>query len=308
MSETGLKRLPETDPKAQDDSERVALKGYKFERNDTPTNKGGVGVYVSDQLDYDIKDDLRLNIDNCEDLWVEIFGDRKTKNSNKSLIIGVIYRHPNTPFKSFTHYLCRNIALLNKRNKKFIIVGDANLDLLKYNLVRNISDYVNKLKCAGCNIHCNLPTRIKGSSKSCIDHVYSNFDQHNVETSIILSSISDHYSTLTKIVGVHCNRKKVKNVYKRKFRLTDQEKDDLTLDLDKLNNNAVKTLVNCPNVMAARFNRAMIFHGGRVTNGVLTICKSAPTSNHFQIFNKNLQGPITNRFSDFDQICTFPAD
>ena len=52
-------------------------------------------------------------------------------------------------------------------------------------------------------------------------------------------------------MGVHCNRKKVKNVYKRKFRLTDQEKDDLTLDLDKLlNNNAVKTLVNCPNVMA----------------------------------------------------------
>ena len=143
----------------------------------------------------------------------------KQKNSKKSLIIGVIYRHPNTPFKSFTHYLCRNIALLNKRNKKFIIVGDANLDLLKYNLVRNISDYVNKLKCAGCNIHCNLPTRIKGSSKSCIDHVYSNFDQHNVETSIILSSISDHYSTLTKIVGVHCNRKKVKNVHKRKTHL-----------------------------------------------------------------------------------------
>ena len=246
VSETGLNDHIE--------SEQVALNGYNFERNDSPTNKGGVGVYVSDQLDYDVNNDLRMNIENCEDLWFEISGGSSTKHkeyTNTSLTIGVIYRHPNTPFRSFTHHLCRNIQLLNRKNKKFIIVGDINLNILKYNLVKNISDYVNKLKSSGCNIHCNLPTRIKGSTKSCIDHVYSNFDQHNVETSIILSRISDHYSTLTKIVGVNCRSKKVKNVYKRKFRLTDQEKADLVSDLDNLlNNNVVKTLASCPNVMA----------------------------------------------------------
>ena len=114
VSETGLK-----DPKVAGfgeyiESEHVALNGYNFERTDTPTNKGGVGVYVTDQLDYDIKDDLRLNVDNCEDLWLEIFADRKKKDKNP-LILGVIYRHPNTPLKAFRHYLSRNIELLNKK-------------------------------------------------------------------------------------------------------------------------------------------------------------------------------------------------
>ena len=259
LSETGLvepasKNRFEIGLKEHVDSEHVAISGYKFERNDTKTNKGGVGVYIRDHLDYDIKDDLRLKVDNCEDLWLEIFDDRATKDKKQttnSFILGVIYRHPNTPFKSFTHHLCRNIELLNKKNKKFIIVGDANLNLLKYNLVKNITDYVNKLKSSGCNIHCNLPTRIYKNSASCIDHVYSNFDQHNVETSVISSSISDHFSTLTKLLGVQSNNKKVKQVYKRKLRLTDQEKTDLASDLDTLlNNNVVKTLIHCPNIAA----------------------------------------------------------
>ena len=72
-----------------------------------------------------------------------------------------------------------------------------------------------------------------------------------METFVISSSISDHFSTLTKIAGVQNNNKKVKQVYKRKFRLTDKEKNDLVSDLDTLlNNNAVKTLTRCPNIMA----------------------------------------------------------
>ena len=52
-------------------------------------------------------------------------------------------------------------------------------------------------------------------------------------------------------MGVQNNNKKVKQVFKRKFRLTDEEKNDLVSDLDcLLNNNAVKTLTCCPNIMA----------------------------------------------------------
>ena len=51
ISETGLRE--------NIDSEHVAINGYNvIERNDSPTNKGRVSVYVTDQLDYDVKDYL----------------------------------------------------------------------------------------------------------------------------------------------------------------------------------------------------------------------------------------------------------
>ena len=132
-----------------------------------------------------------------------------------------------------------------------MIVGDINIDLMKYNLAGNITDYTNKLKSAGCNIHCNLPTRITRNTHSCIDHVYSNFDQYTVDTSIILSDISDHYSTLSKFATVQNNDQNLKTVYKRKFKLNAEEERNFLSDLDTLlNNETIKTLSSYPNIMA----------------------------------------------------------
>ena len=33
---------------------------------------GGVGIFLSDKIEYFIRDDLSLGINGCEDLWVEI--------------------------------------------------------------------------------------------------------------------------------------------------------------------------------------------------------------------------------------------
>ena len=214
-------------------------------------------MYVTEQLDYEIRTDLKLNIDNCEDLWVDVHdahdetSDKNAAHVGNNFVIGVIYRHPDTTFRCFSRKLCQNIEKLNKSKTKFIIVGDINIDLLKYNLTQNITDYVNKVKSSGCNYHCNLPTRITRSSKSCIDHVYSNFEQHTVENSIILSDISDHFSTLTKFSSVRHNESKCKNIYKRKSKLNPDEERSFISELDTLlNNEVIRTLNACPNVMA----------------------------------------------------------
>ena len=112
-----------------------------------------------------------------------------------------------------------------------MIVGDININFLKYNLTRKITDYVNGLKSSGCNIPCNLPTRVYKNSTSCIDHVYSNLEQHCVETSVILSDISDHFSTLTRITNLRNFYKTEKYVYKRKFKINETEKQNLLLDV-----------------------------------------------------------------------------
>ena len=246
ITETGLKRHIK--------KSTVSLKGYDFERKDSNTDKGGVGLYIENELDYTVRKDLGLKVYSCEDLWVEIKPRKnkgKSKSENDSFIIGVVYRHPNTPYLPFSSRICQLADKLNKENKRFMIVGDMNIDFLKYNLTRKITEYVNALKSSGCNIHCNLPTRILKNSSSCIDHIYSNLEQHHVETSIILSDVSDHFSTLTKITSIRNYYKKEKDIYKRKFKINETEKRNLLYDLGTFfNSQPIQRLQGCPNVMA----------------------------------------------------------
>ena len=53
------------------------------------------------------------------------------KLNDDSLIEGVIYRHPDHSYRTFKHKLCQTILKMNKEKKKFMIVGDLNIDLLK---------------------------------------------------------------------------------------------------------------------------------------------------------------------------------
>ena len=45
---------------------------FFFFHNDSPTNAGGVGVYINQNLKYKLRNDLLLNVPNCEDIWTEI--------------------------------------------------------------------------------------------------------------------------------------------------------------------------------------------------------------------------------------------
>ena len=74
LSETKLKSSSVVPP----------LKGYSFERTDSPTAAGGVGLYLSDSLQYSIRDDLALNLSHCEDLvWIDLKSMVKYSNSNE---------------------------------------------------------------------------------------------------------------------------------------------------------------------------------------------------------------------------------
>ena len=72
----------------------VNLSNYKFFRNDSPTNAGGVGLYINDAIKCCLRNDLFLNLIKCEDLWLEI----ECKDS--TLILALIYRHPNQDLTS----------------------------------------------------------------------------------------------------------------------------------------------------------------------------------------------------------------
>ena len=226
-----------SETRIDDDSYLVEVEGYEFESCESPTAAGGVGIYIRKNLQYDVRDDLSLDDEKCEDKWVEIHlgNPNKHQKDTEKIVIGIIYRHPGNNFTSFQEKLCSTIYDLNQSNINFMIMGDVNLNIMKYNLATNITNYVNAVQSAGCISLINQPTRVylrgKRWESSCLDHVYSNITPDMLDSYIIESGISDHFSTMTKIKGVKYIDINKTEIYKRKQKLNDTEIANLNSDL-----------------------------------------------------------------------------
>ena len=68
--------------------------GYVFEYVPTPLSAGGVGMYISENLDYTIIE--RTSNPAFQALWIEMFVPNK-----KNIVCGVLYRQHNSPERSF---------------------------------------------------------------------------------------------------------------------------------------------------------------------------------------------------------------
>ena len=208
------------------------IEGYKFEAAHSPTSAGGVGIYISNKMTYTVKKDLALNTEGCEDLWLDIDIKNKRGDTFPKFIVGVIYRHPDHQYIDFLSNFCNTLHSLNKIKANYIIVGDFNINLMKYKLVSNVTNYVNSLNSMGCKFFTDKPTRVTSSTSTCIDHVYSNIDTEHIENHILISDASDHFSTLTKIHGAKTHRNEEPDIYRRKTNLSDIEWGNFNAELN----------------------------------------------------------------------------
>ena len=122
------------------------------------------------------------------------------------------------------------LHILNESKTNYVIVGDINLDTEKYNLTSNATKYLSDLSSYGCNMYINKPTRVTSSTATCIDHVYANLPSDNIESHVLLSDVSDHYATLTKVSGL-VREHGHKVIYRRKSNLNETEWKSFNLEL-----------------------------------------------------------------------------
>ena len=142
------------------------LPNYTFLRKDSPTCAGGVGFYIKGNMQYRLRNDLTLNIQHCEDLWIEL----ETKKTN--FIIAVIYRHPNKLLLSFQEKLCNTLTDLENSNLNYIVCGDINVNYFAKDNEK-IADYMNNLAMIGCKMKINNHTRFGENCRpSLLDHIY----------------------------------------------------------------------------------------------------------------------------------------
>lgn len=91
-------------------------------RPDNDDGRGGVGIYIKDTLDFNVREDLSVFVPHVyESIFVEV-----KINKKESVIIGVIYR-PNTPPKAdldhFEQIILETIGKINAENKKTCSIG-----------------------------------------------------------------------------------------------------------------------------------------------------------------------------------------
>ena len=90
----------------------VNIPGYTFVHNPFPSKAGGAGAYISTALNFKINNDFHLQMQGCEDLWIDI-----EFSNHKTYTFSVIYRHPQNKHSAFFEALDKRMFMLNKKKR-----------------------------------------------------------------------------------------------------------------------------------------------------------------------------------------------
>ena len=107
---------------------------------------------------------------------------------------------------------------LSKENKDCYILGDYNIDLLKDEIHRPTSDFLDLIYSNKITPTILKPTRITETTATIIDNILTNSNDDVIKTNILVTDITDHFPTvLYKQIYDLKRHKNAKNkyVYKR---------------------------------------------------------------------------------------------
>ena len=113
-----------SETKLNENTTTPSLQGYSFIHADSSSACGGVGVFIRENIEYSVRNDLNLNTQGCEDIWFEIKVRAESPDASRDryekVVIGTIYRHPSAQYQLFTENLCTSIEILNRTKTKYI--------------------------------------------------------------------------------------------------------------------------------------------------------------------------------------------
>jgi hypothetical protein len=117
--------------------------------------------------------------------------------TSKNLIIGCVYRPPNSDVHDFNHELENLLQVVNKNKDHLcLLAGDFNLDLLNSNSHQPTQDFLNILSSCAMFPSIYNPTRVTDTCATLLDNIFTNCIKLDFKSAIILSDISDHYPVI----------------------------------------------------------------------------------------------------------------
>ena len=155
---------------------------------------GGVAWYVNDSISYIVRKDLEHFDCEMESLFIEV--DSKVFQTPSNIVIGIVYRMPDASIDIFNDRMADILNVLNKENKLFCMLGDLNIDFLKYDEHRLTSPFIDTLYSNNVFPLITKPTRVTQRTATLINQILTNnFDlMGNHKQGILCTDISDHYA------------------------------------------------------------------------------------------------------------------
>ena len=169
----------------------IEMQGYNLKFANSPIKAGGVAMYFTQDINFEIAPEYNLEIEGCENMWATI------STPQHKLLIGVIYRHPNSNLNSFLENFDLTLRKINKNKSQSIIMGDFNVNLL--NETPFVTDYKNTIARNAFFSVVNIPTRVTETTKTAIDHILTNITSEEIKPGVLQTDISDHFPTFAYI-------------------------------------------------------------------------------------------------------------
>ena len=151
---------------------------------------GGVSLLIRNNIGFVRRVDLDKMSHDIESIFIEI--PKENINTDRNVIIGSIYRPPNSNCDEFLSYMKTILNIINQDNKCCYLAGDYNLNLLNAEKHTPTGDFVDTLF-MNCFVPLiNKPTRIRETSATLIDNIFTNNVDSNCFQGILYTDISDH--------------------------------------------------------------------------------------------------------------------
>ena len=164
---------------------RWSLSSYCLFYCNSKIKAGGSANCVSDDVDFQQLNNVKINADGCEDIWIKLNFKR-----NESLIAGEVWRHLSPNIKFFEDAIVNVIKSIDLNS---IALGDFNINYDKGVSSQNTFSYFNHICSIGCLQLIDKPTRISKIFSTIIGHIYIKTCLLNYASSFILyKDVLDH--------------------------------------------------------------------------------------------------------------------
>jgi len=146
-----------------------------------------------DLTSYGNRSDLNQFNDSIESLFIEL--DGKSVGKERNVIVGVIYRPPNTDIIAFNNCLSTTMSAINVENKLCYVMGDYNINILNSESHNDTGKFLDIMYSYSFIPLITKPTRVTHDSATIIDNVFTNdINACNTNTmGIFYTDITDHF-------------------------------------------------------------------------------------------------------------------
>ena len=153
---------------------------------------GGVSLLIKDGISYNVIEDLSLIHTYMESLFVEI--DASVFKTSKNILIGVIYRPPDSNPDIFNEKFAEVLSKINVTKYECYFLGDYNINLLNSDSHIATANFVDLMFENNLYPSITKPTRVTEKSATLIDNIFiNNITNSNQIKGILYCDITDHF-------------------------------------------------------------------------------------------------------------------